>query len=68
MSDLISITLVTLRFALVGLFTIGTSFLITHFTKAHHKHPYKRFIVMGWISGIIGLVFIGIVWFYGLKV
>lgn len=68
MSDLISITLVTLRFALVGLFTIGTSFLITHFTKAYHKYHCKRFIVMGLISGITGLIVIYIAWFYGLKI
>ncbi len=68
MNSLIPIALVTLRFVIVGLCIIGTSFLTTHFITAYRKHPYKRFIVMGLVSGIIGLVFIGIVWFYGLKV
>lgn len=68
MNSLIPIALVTLRFVIVGLCIIGTSFLTTHFITAYRKHHYKRFIVMGCISGIIGFVTVYFAWFHGLPI
>lgn len=68
MSNLIPIALVTLRFVFVGLCIVSTSFLINHFIAAYRKYHCKRFIVMGLISGITGLIVIYIAWFYGLKI
>lgn len=68
MSELMIVVLVILRFLIVGIITAGTVALMAHFLFAYKKNPHRRFVIMGWLSAIIGIVVISIVWFGWLKI